>query len=87
VDAEKDLQVQGLYVTEVNSTGIISKLDYNTYKLVDRPGQLDYIYKEDTFQICNLTLHKLKNIDGTRPGQLDYIYKEDTFQICNSISK
>jgi hypothetical protein len=26
-----------------NSTGTISKLDYNTYKLVDRPGQLDYI--------------------------------------------
>ena len=47
-----------------NSTGH-SKLDSNTYKLVDRPGQLNYIYKEDTFQICNLTLHKLKNIDGT----------------------
>jgi hypothetical protein len=43
-----------------NSTGTISKLDYNTYTLVDRPGQLDYIYKEDTFQICNLTLHKFK---------------------------
>jgi hypothetical protein len=27
-------------------------------------GQLDYIYVEETHQICNLTLHELKNIDG-----------------------
>ena len=74
-----------------NSTGTISKLDYNTYKLVDRPGQLDYIYKEDTFQICNLTLHKLKNIDGTfiqiQNKNWSHIYNLETGYCLNPLIK
>ena len=47
-----------------NSTGSIIKMNEDTYELVDTPGQLDYIYTDETLTICNYTLHKLKNIDG-----------------------
>ena len=39
-------------------------MNEDTYELVDTPGQLDYIYTDETLTICNYTLHKLKNIDG-----------------------
>ena len=40
------------------------KISENTYKLVNTPGQLDYIYTDEIQTICNYTLHKLKNING-----------------------
>jgi|688.fasta_scaffold2010920_1 hypothetical protein len=37
----------------------IIKMNEDTYKLVDTPGQLDYIYTDETQTICNYTLIKI----------------------------
>jgi hypothetical protein len=64
VQPKRNLEEECKIKIKRKSTGTITKLDDNTYKLVDAPGQLDYIYTAETQNICDFTLHKLKNVDG-----------------------
>jgi hypothetical protein len=65
IQQKRDLEKECKIKRKRKSTVTISKIDDNTYKLVDAPGILDYIYTAEMQNICDFTLHKLKNVDGT----------------------
>ena len=75
---EKECKIKQLR----KSSGSIRKISENTYKLVDTPGQLDYIYTDEIQTICNYTLHKLKNINGAyvqiQPKNKTHIFNLET---------
>jgi hypothetical protein len=64
IQPKRNLEKECKIKRKRKSTGTITKIDDNTYKLIDVPGQLDYIYTAETQNICHFTLHKLKNVDG-----------------------
>jgi hypothetical protein len=64
IQPKRNLEKECKIKRKRKSTGTITKIDDNTYKLIDVPGQLDYIYTAETQNICDFTLHKLKNVDG-----------------------
>ena len=78
---EKECKIKQLR----KSSGSIIKISENTYKLVDTPGQLDYIYTDEIQAICNYTLHKLKNINGAyvqiQPKNKTHIFNLET-KLC-----
>ena len=48
IQQNRDLGKECKIKEKRKSTGTITKIDENTYKLTDAPGQLDYVYVEDT---------------------------------------
>ena len=78
---EKECKIKQLR----KSSGSIIKISENTYKLVDTPGQLDYIYTDEIQTICNYTIHKLKNINGAyvriQPKNKTHIFNLET-KLC-----
>ena len=68
-------------------SGIAFTLDSNTFKLIDNPAQLEFHYFGNPNVLCNMTLHKLKNIDGAylqlSPKNWSYIYNVEN-NLCLS---
>jgi hypothetical protein len=48
-----------------NRTGLVTKFDTSSFKLVDNTAQLEFFYHGNLENICKRPLRKLKNLDAT----------------------
>ena len=72
-----------------NGTGLVTKVDTSSLKLVDNTAQLEFFYYENLENICKRPLRKLKNLDAAylhiTAQNWSHIYNEET-KVCLDIN-
>jgi hypothetical protein len=72
-----------------NGTGLVTKVDTSSLKLVDNTAQLEFFYHENLENICKRPLRKLKNLDAAYlhiiAQNWSHIYNVET-KICLDIN-
>jgi len=72
-----------------NGTGLVTKVDTSSLKLVDNTAQLEFFYHENLENICKRPLRKLKNLDAAylhiTAQNWSHIYNVET-KICLDIN-